>query len=216
MIIDLTRERRVIASFEEANKCIPRDSRYSSRSFVIQPATFSNSANYQPHQELTLLIPFSSVFSLSFSPSFFLLFTFPPSLSRDFPSIMLSLSTTCSIRSFLRRILFYFSPSLLSLSVPSSSFLSPRPNTINIDSSTSLTLHIILFYLPSSLPFTLLIFFHLFLIIVQILSIAFSPFFYLNFLSIILFHPRFALSRHHLFRTRIRFNKVGSHVLSIP
>lgn len=190
MIIDLTREKEVIALFEE--QMHPRDSRYSSRFFVTQPALSATRPTIDPTKSSSRSI----FFSLSLLPSFSL--CFPPFWPlRD--SLDMSLSITCFVRSFPLQLFYFPSPPFCHFQFQFPSFPSPCPNPIDLyfHRLLSLTLsstHHLFLYLPSSLLFTLSLFFCPFLFspLRNFLSVAFSSFFTLTFF-IILFCSRFTL-----------------------
>lgn len=206
---NLTHE-RVIALFEEANKCTPRilvtrlasllyNRQHSTTRPTIDPTkSLLFPSHFFPSSHCHSILPF-------FSPHFSFLF----------------LSLVISPQPWYLVSFHYLLRSLIPLPCPflflSLSFVTFSSNPlhsfllISIPSTFLYFSHsIIFFYLPSSLLFTLLIFFHPFLIVQIFIHCSFSFFSsYLNFFTIILFHSCFALSRHHLFRIRIRFNKVG-------
>lgn len=233
MVIDLTRERRVIASFEEANKCTPGilvtrlasllHNRHSQQ--LGQLSTPPRASRPIFFRLLTVTPSFLLSPSCSSSPRLSLFF------SRDFPStspwyLDMSLSTTCSVRHSPTGSFSISLPPFLSLSVPipfvplpSSQSHRPLSISINIDPlPLSFYLLIIFFYLPSSLLFTLLIF-TLSSALCKFLSIALSPFLLLTLTFLLLFSfipVLHCLNFIYFFHTHIWFNKVGGHVLPVP
>lgn len=215
-MIDLMREKKVIASKKPTNA--PQGFSLLVSLLCYTTGTLSNSANYRPHQELTLPVPFSSFFSLSLAPFFFLLFTLPSPLSFSlllslffffswFPLDLFMIPRLISFRYLLQSLilplhlfLFLFFPLTpflsLSVAIPFITFLVP----IYPFPSTSIPLPLLLyllifFYLPSSLLFILLIFFHPLLTILQIfIHRSFSFFRTLTFLLLFSFVPPFCIA----------------------
>lgn len=214
-MIDSMREKKVIASKKPTNA--PQGFSLLVSLLCYTTGTLSNSANYRPHQELTLPVPFSSFFSLSLLSSFSFSLFLPPSLSLSlafshfffswFPLDLFMIPRLVFFRYLLQSLilplhlfLFLFFPltPFLSLSVPIPfiTFLVP----IYPFPSTSIPLPLLLyllifFYLPSSLLFILLIFFHPLLTILQIfIRRSFSFFRTLTFLLLFSFVPPFCIA----------------------
>lgn len=237
-MIDLMREKKL--SPRRNQQMHPRDSRYSSRSFVTQPALSATRPTIDPTKN-------------SLFPSHFLLSSHCHSLLSSF-SFSLFLPPSLSLSCFLSFFFLVISPRPLhdtqtcffpllapvahspaasfSISLFSSHSLFvtfssnplhyfPRPNlsiSINIDSAPSLTLstHLFLFTLFSSIYSTYFLpsSSHHFANFYPSLFLLFS---HLNFFAIVLFRSPVlhCIDFIYFFCACIRFNKVGGHVLPV-